>query len=64
MTRTFAVDDEFGNQITCGLASYDAAKQVAKKYMVAHRRDLKGPVRIYESGTGGESWDVTLANLE
>lgn len=60
---TYAVDDEFGNQITCGLENYDAAKQVAKKYMVAHKGDLRGPVRIYESGRGGDSWDVTLEDI-
>lgn len=58
---TYAVDDEFSNKITCGLASYDAAIQVARRYLSAHR-DAPG-VRIYEDTEGGEGWDLTRAEV-
>lgn len=56
---TYSVDDEHGNQITTGLDSYDAAKQVARRYLSAHA-DAPA-VTIYESGDDGESWDLTRA---
>ncbi len=53
----FAVDDEFGNQITTGLDSYDAAKQAARRYLSAHS-DAPA-VTVYEDTEGGESWELT-----
>ena len=57
----YAVDDEFSNQITCGLSSYDAAVQVARRYLSAH---ADAPcVRIYEDATDGESWDLSRREI-
>ncbi len=53
----YAVDDEFGNQITTGLDSYDAAKQTARRYLSAHK-DAPA-VTIYEDVSGGESWELS-----
>jgi hypothetical protein len=58
---TYAVDDEFGSQITTGLDSYDAAKQAARRYLSAHRD--AAAARIYEESEDGEMWDVTLADV-
>lgn len=52
----YNVDDEFGNQISAGLSSYDAAIQVARKYLSAHS-DAPA-VTIYEDCEGGKSWDL------
>ena len=57
MTSNYAVDDEFGNQITTGLGRYDAAKQTARKYLSAH--DDAPAVTVYEDAEGGESWELT-----
>ena len=35
----YALDDEYGNEITTGLASYEAANQVAARYLAAHNDD-------------------------
>lgn len=32
----YSVDDEFGNQIATGIETYDAAVQVARRYLSAH----------------------------
>ena len=57
---TFAVDDEFGNQITCGLGSYGAAKAVARRYLSAHSDTDTAAVTIYEDTDDGESWELSL----
>ncbi|MBK9496862.1 MAG: hypothetical protein IPO08_20615 [Xanthomonadales bacterium] len=57
----YAIDDEFGNQITTGLDSYDAAKQAARRYLSAHK-DAPA-VTIYEDTTGGESWDLSRGEV-
>jgi hypothetical protein len=56
---TFAVDDEFGNEIARGLPTYDAAIQQARAYLSAH--DDAPCVRVYEDAAGGESWDLARA---
>lgn len=64
MTRpaiSFAVDDEIGNQITCGLESYSAAMQVARRYLAAH--DDAPAVRIYEDQPDGETWDLSRGEV-
>jgi spore coat protein U-like protein len=61
MSNTYAVDDEFGTQITTGLESYDAAKQVARRCLSAHRDACAA--RIYEDSPDGEIWDVTLTDV-
>lgn len=53
----YAVDDEFGTQLSAGLSSYDAAKQAARRYLAAHK-DAPA-VTIYEDVSGGESWELT-----
>jgi hypothetical protein len=53
-TTSYSVDDEFGNQITTGLESYDAAKQSARRYLAAHS-DAPS-VLVYSDA--GESWDI------
>lgn len=53
----YAVDDEFDTQIAAGLQSYDAAKQVARRYLSAHK-DAPA-VTIYEDTAGGESWELS-----
>jgi hypothetical protein len=58
MRPTYSVEDEHGNQITTGLDSYDDARQVARKYLSAHRDADK--VTIY---TDDESWEVGLDGL-
>lgn len=57
----YNVDDEFGNQISAGLSSYDAALQVARKYLSAHT-DAPA-VTIYEDRDGGESWDLGRSDI-
>lgn len=55
----YSVDDEFGNEITTGLESYDAAIQVARRYLSAH---LDAPaVTVYDSA--GESWEFARAEV-
>ena len=58
----YSADDEHGNQITAGLASYDAALQVARKYISAHRTD-GAACKIYEDRENGESWDIAAADV-
>lgn len=53
----YSVDDEHGNQISAGLSSYDAALQVARRYLSAHT-DAPA-VTIYEDRDGGESWELS-----
>lgn len=55
----YTVDDEFGNQISTGLQSYDAALQVARRYMSAHK-DAPA-VTVY--GDPGDSWEITRAEV-
>jgi hypothetical protein len=62
---TYAVDDEFGNQISDGFESHSAAKQCARRYLSAHK-DAPA-VTIYVSGKSetsegddpGDSWEWT-----
>lgn len=61
MVTHYAVDDEFGNQITTGLDSYDAAKQVARRYMAAH--DDAPAVLVYEDVEDGESWELSRTEV-
>lgn len=58
---TYAVDDEFSNQITCGLPDYDSAVQVARQYLSEHS-DAPA-VCIYEDRKGGESWELTRREI-
>lgn len=51
----YSVDDEFSNEITTGLESYDAAIQVARRYLSAHS-DAPA-VTVYDSA--GESWELS-----
>jgi hypothetical protein len=51
---SYSIDDEHGNEITTGLDSYDAALQVARRYLSAHT-DAPS-VEIY---TADESWALT-----
>lgn len=54
---TYSVADEFGNMITTGLQTFDAAKQAARHYLSAHK---DAPcVEVYEGGENGESWTLT-----
>ena len=53
----YAVDDEFGTQISAGFSSYDAAKQCARRYLAAHK-DAPA-VTVYEERSGGESWELS-----
>lgn len=53
----YAVDDEFGNQISCGFGTYDQATQCARKYLSAHK-DAPA-VTIYEDTDGGELWELS-----
>lgn len=55
--KTYAVEDEFGNNITVGLDSYDAAKSAARRYLAAHK-DAPA-VAIYEEGEDGERWELS-----
>lgn len=58
---TYAIDDEFGNEITTGLVNFDSAMQCAKRYLSAHA-DATG-VRIYESADDGDEWDLTREDV-
>ena len=51
----YSVDDEHSNEISTGLESYDAAVQVARRYLSAHRD--ASCVEIYSSD--GESWELS-----
>ena len=58
---TYAIDDEFGNEITTGLSNFDSAMQCAKRYMSAHK---DAPVvRIYESTDDGDEWNLTREDV-
>lgn len=53
---TYAIDDDYGNQITAGLDSYDTAMQRARRYLSAHT-DASN-VTIYDDQPDGESWEL------
>lgn len=62
----YAVDDEFGNQITTGLDTFDAAKQAARRYLSAHK-DAPA-VTIYtetsfDTEGESESWELSRAEV-
>lgn len=65
----YAVDDEFGNQISDGFRTYSEAKQSARRYLSAHK-DAPA-VTIYVSGQSetadgdepGDSWELTRDEL-
>lgn len=59
MTTYYTVDTEHGDEIASGLPSYDAALQVARRYLSA-RADAPC-VNVYDSE--GESWTLDRAEV-
>lgn len=63
---TYAVSDEFGNQITSGLDSYEAATQAAKRYLAAHKDAPCAEIYAEQCNPeteDGEPWELTRAEL-
>lgn len=58
---TYAIDDEFGNLVTSGLSSYEAALVTARRYL--ERSADQEYIRIYEESGEERHWDYTRDQL-